>query len=503
MKHTHTTFRGFTIVELLIVIVVIGILATLAVVGYGGIQQRAGDAVIQSDLQSAATQLENAKTTNSDRYPSSADDVKKSSTTTFSYSYDAGTNSYCLTATSSQNGVPVYHIDSETKTVQAGACPTVSVVASQIQTATNTGCSLISSQLYCWGDSTYGQLGDGGSGSSIVAVPVLTTGVLSGKTITAVASNGSGGYHTCAIADGEAYCWGNATLAGKLGNNSTANSNVPVAVSTSGVLAGKTVTQITVNVYHSCAVADGAAYCWGDNANSRFGNGGTTNSLVPTPVSTSGVLAGKTVTALAAGEHHSCAIADGAAYCWGAGSLGRLGDNLLTSSSVPVAVSTSGVLAGKTVTAISSSYGHTCAIADGAAYCWGYNSTGQVGDNTTTNAAAPVAVSTSGVLAGKTVTAISAGNAHTCAIADGEAFCWGSGAIGKLGNNSTANSYVPVAVSTSGVLAGKTVTAISAGSNFSCVIAADEAYCWGYNANGKLGNGTTIDSYVPTAVTMP
>src|SRR5690606_14942183 len=152
----------------------------------------------------------------------------------------------------------------------------------------------------------------------------------------------------------------------------------------------------------------------------------------------------------------------GQAYCWGGGASGQLGNGDTNNSSVPVAVSTSGVLASKTVTAISAGGGHTCAVADGQVYCWGYGWDGQLGNGDTNNSSVPVAVSTSGVLASTTVTAISAGAGHAAVPADGQAYCWGGGGGGQLGNGDTNNSSVPVAVSTSGVLASKTVTAISA-----------------------------------------
>src|SRR5690606_41023107 len=126
-------------------------------------------------------------------------------------------------------------------------------------------------------------------------------------------------------------------------------------------------------------------------------------------------------------------------YCWGSGSSGKLGNGSTDSSSVPVAVSTSGVLAGKTVTDISVGSSSACAIADGSAYCWGQNIVGGLGNGSRVDSSVPVAVSTSGVLAGKTVTDISAGQ-HACAVADGEAYCWGSGNSGRLGNGSTDSS---------------------------------------------------------------
>ena len=145
----------------------------------------------------------------------------------------------------------------------------------------------------------------------------------------------------------------------------------------------------------------------------------------------------------------ACAISlSNRAYCWGSGSSGQLGNNSTTNSSIPVAVNTTGVLAGKAIKQISTGFSHTCAVAsDNKAYCWGRGDLGQLGNNSTTNSSIPVAVNTTGVLAGKTIKQISAGTSHTCAIAsDDKAYCWGSGSFGALGNNSAANSSVPVRV---------------------------------------------------------
>ena len=155
---------------------------------------------------------------------------------------------------------------------------------------------------------------------------------------------------------------------------------------------------------------------------------------------------------------------------------------------------------------ISAGGSHTCAIApDNDAYCWGSGSSGKLGNSSTTNSSVPVAVSTTGVLAGKTIKQISAGGSHTCVIAsDNKAYCWGSGSSGQLGNSSTTNSSVPVAVSTTGVLAGKTIKQISVGNSYTCAIASDnKAYCWGYNHRLQLGDNSTNNSSVPVSVYAP
>jgi alpha-tubulin suppressor-like RCC1 family protein len=280
-------------------------------------------------------------------------------------------------------------------------------------------------------------------------VAVDNSGALAGKKLTRITA---GTYITCALdSQGAAYCWG---LGGELGNGSTANSSVPTAVDTSGALSGKTLTQITTGAALTTCALDsaGAAYCWGYNAQGQLGDGTTTPSGVPVAVDTSGVLAGKTLTQIAAGQLHVGALdAAGAAYCWGYNDYGELGDNNASGnpSTVPVAVDTDGALAGKTLVQITAGWDHTCALDNtGAAYCWGENGPGELGDGTTTDSFVPVAVDTSGVLAGKTLTDIAAGGYHTCAVdSSGAAYCWGYDYLGELGDDhdSTQNDTdVPV-----------------------------------------------------------
>jgi len=313
--------------------------------------------------------------------------------------------------------------------------------------------------------------------------------------------------HTCALdSDGLAYCWGNGA-SGRLGNNSTLNSSVPVAVNTAGVLAGKVLSQISVGREYTCALdSDGLAYCWGYGASGRLGNNSTSNSSVPVAVNTAGVLAGKVLSQISAGYSHTCALDTlGLAYCWGQGGSGQLGYNSSIGSSVPVAVYTSGVLSGKTLSQISAGYNYTCALdSSGKAYCWGLGSGGYLGNNSTASYSWPVAVNTSGVLAGRTLIWISSGIGHTCVLdTDGQAYCWGVNNYSQLGNNLTSYSLVPVAVDTSGALTGKTLSQISAGHYYTCAIdSIGQAYCWGLNASGQFGNDSTSNSSEPVIVDM-
>ena len=365
-------------------------------------------------------------------------------------------------------------------------------------------CTIQAGKAYCWGSNASGQLGNGTTLASTVPVPVYTGGVLAGKTLSQIVGGFS---HTCALdTTGAVYCWG-LDSSGQLGNNSTAQSLVPVAVTTSGVLSGKTITQIAAGNSHTCALdTTGTAYCWGANGNGQLGNNSTTKSTVPVPVTASGVLAGKTLSQVTAGFGHTCALdTTGTAYCWGANGNGQLGNSSTTQSLVPVAVTTSGVLAGKTLTQLAADQNgqYTCALdSAGAAYCWGAASFGQLGNGGVASVpGVPVAVVTSGVLAGKVLTQIATGSGSTCALAStGAAYCWGQGVDGELGNGAAANSNVPVAVTMTGALAGQTLGQISLGTNFACALSATGiVYCWGAGSSGQLGNNSSAQSLVPVA----
>ncbi|MBC7746879.1 IPT/TIG domain-containing protein, partial [Pedobacter sp.] len=375
----------------------------------------------------------------------------------------------------------------------------------QISSGNSHSCGIINGGAYCWGLGTSGQLGNSAILQSNTPVKVTqTAGLLLGKTVTAISA---GTNFSCAIASGEVYCWGLGT-SGQLGNSTTVTTNAPVKVTqTSGLLLGKTVTDISVGNIHTCVIADGEAYCWGSNGNGPLGDATVSQRNAPVKVTqTAGLLLGKTVTDIAAGGAHSCAITGGEAYCWGLGTSGQLGNDSIVQSNVPTKVTqTAGFLASKVITAITTGNLHTCAVADGEAFCWGTNGNGQLGNNSLVQSTAPVrSAQDVGVLAGKVAGDISAGTNHTCATADGQAFCWGYNGYGQLGNNSTTQSLIPVKVTQSiGLLSLKSAGIISAGGNHSCVIADGDLTCFGQNTTGQLGNNTTTTSNVPVAVVTP
>ena len=174
------------------------------------------------------------------------------------------------------------------------------------------------------------------------------------------------------------------------------------------------------------------------------------------------------------------------------------------STNAPVLVS-----GGLTLTQIDTGVQFTCALTSaGAAYCWGDNTYGELGNSSTTQSDVPVAVTTTGTpLSGVTLTQVSAGDVTACALSSaGAAYCWGAGGNGQLGNGSTTTAQTTaVAVTTAGTpMSGVTLTQLNAANFFTCALGSTgAAYCWGIGNNGDLGNNSAAGSLVPVAVARP
>jgi alpha-tubulin suppressor-like RCC1 family protein len=329
-------------------------------------------------------------------------------------------------------------------------------------------------------------------------------------TVTMVSSNvkmttvSAGEGHTCALNNfGAAYCWGK-NNAGQLGNGSTDESTLPVAVNMSNLPEGKKFIAISAGKIHTCALDnDGKAYCWGNNTNGELGDNTDTIRLIPVAVNTTGALSGVVLTVISAGETHTCSGDGSNVYCWGGNSHGQLGNGASGAgvvSKVAVKVQDSAGDLGS-VTNISSGGYHTCAWNKneaGKAFCWGFNNYGQIGDNSSdVDREKAVSIDFSGVISGKTIAQISAGYWHTCAVdSDGKVYCWGHNFYKQTGTDSSGNDVLsPVVVNENSVLTGKTVVSVSTGRSHTCSVDdKGDVYCWGWNKYGQLGNGSTEDS---------
>ena len=358
--------------------------------------------------------------------------------------------------------------------------------------------------IYSWGSNSDGLLGDTTNVMRRLPVEIVHYGGLSGKTVLSVSM---GNRHSLALcSDGSLAAWGGGNN-GQLGNGSNTTRSVPTVVDSSGALSGRRVISVAAGSSHSLALcSDGGLVSWGDNSRGQLGIESVTISSVPVAVNTAGALSGKSVVSISSSYDHNLALcSDGTVVAWGNNNYGQLGNTTTTTSSLPVLVDATGVLAGKTVVSVSAGSSHSIAVcSDGTVAAWGYNGSGRLGNNSTTNSSVPVMVDATGVLAGKTVVAVSAGGSHSIALcSNGTVASWGGNNYGQLGNNSTTNSSTPVAVVVNGVLAGKTVVALSAGNDHNIALCADGTVAtWGFGTAGQLGTGNSADYKTPVLVGM-
>ena len=312
-----------------------------------------------------------------------------------------------------------------------------------------------------------------------------------------------GDSHSCGLSiDGKGYCWGN-NHKGQLGNGSTTGSTTPVLISQGERPSNVTYTSISASVEVACGLgSNGQAYCWGKNNAGQLGNGTGNDSNTPVQVVQGQRPANLTFTSIAVGGAHACGLgSNGQAYCWGWNGYGQLGDGnggYGKYSLTPVLVVPGARPGGVTFVSITAGIWHTCGVgSDGLAYCWGYNSHGQLGNNNSGSGADsldPVLVFQGERPSDVTYVSISAGGYHTCGLgSNGNGYCWGRNGSGQVGDETTTTPRTtPVLVKQGGRPTGVSFSNISVGLYHTCGIGSDgRGYCWGANQNGRLGDGTT------------
>ena len=338
--------------------------------------------------------------------------------------------------------------------------------------------------LWAWGDNTYGQLGVGTSCNTTSLVSYCKNPIQIGTGYKAVAA---GAYHTLGIkTDGTLWAWGRNNN-GQLGDGTLVNKSRPTKI---GAATGWT--DVEAGYFHSVAMSGVAgsavAYTWGDNTYGQLGiqtgtisRAGVTTFATASAVSPTLVSGGFTnYKAIAAGAYHNAAVlADGTLRTWGGNSSGQLGDGTTTPKGVPTQIGTS--TAWRSVAA-----GDFHTVADrvnNTVFTWGANNQGQLGDGTTLDKLAPSTLALSGAYK-----AIGAGTYHTIAIdTDGKVWTWGANTFGQLGDATSTSKSSPVQA---GAAAGLTATAAEAGYGHTLVIKTDGTlWVWGDNSYGQLGNG--------------
>lgn len=283
-----------------------------------------------------------------------------------------------------------------------------------------------SGQVACWGQNSSGQLGDGSK--TLRTAPVTVQGLSDAALIAA------GDEHTCAARkSGGVVCWGKGAT-GQLGQGKKEDASRPVVVAGSSGPIGA----LSLGTGHSCAVtASRSVLCWGANFFGQIGSGHT--SGFPEMLQPQKVIKIDDAVELAIGGDHGCARrSTGAVACWGKGDVGQLGANVTSnwSTRVPVTGLTS-------ATALTAGPAYSCAATSSAVMCWGDDRDGQLGDGSKGGSSkVPVAGQRIGDVA-----RLAAGSDHVCAVrAGGRVVCWGSNTRGQLGDGTTAQALAPLAV---------------------------------------------------------
>ncbi len=340
---------------------------------------------------------------------------------------------------------------------------------------------LATGQVVAWGTNTFGQIGDGTTTPRLTPVPVSLAGV------TRVAA---GRGHSLALKfDGTVWAWG-LNGQGQLGDGTTTNRLTPVQVS--GL---SNIVDVAAGGFHSLALKrDGTVVAWGQNDSGQLGDGTTMNRLTPVQVSfalTQTCISPSPLTPhLAAGDLHSLLItSDGTVWAWGQNAFGQLGDGTTTNRLSPVVVTTVSCF----LTGISGGSQHSLGVrTDGSVLAWGQNSSGQLGDGTTTSHPTPVQLSATSI---SSVSTVAAGDSFSLALkSDGTVWTWGFNGGGQLATGDTLQHLAPTPVkdATGAIFGGASAISASAAGNFSLAVKSNgTAWGWGTNTSGTLGDGTT------------
>jgi alpha-tubulin suppressor-like RCC1 family protein len=331
--------------------------------------------------------------------------------------------------------------------------------------------------LWCWGSDDSGQLGDGGT--LLVDPPGQLTpkkiGTATDWTAISVSTDPlSNEAHACGLRGTVAYCWGS-DAHGMLGNGAGTAGSQTAPGAVTGSLAWQS---ISAGYTSTCGVTTGGKlYCWGDNSFGQLGTG-TGDEADPAQVGTD-----TNWESVSTGYTSSCAVKDnGSLFCWGANSRGQLGIGSTDSQATPAQVGTA------TWSGIEVGTGFACGRqVDGTLWCWGPSSNGQLGNNQTDNNASTDVKSPLEVGSATDWTSLSAGGGHTCAVnLDGELWCFGANSTYQLGDTTTTTRAVATQTGSA-----TDWLSVSAGDNHTCGVKTNgDVWCWGSNTKGKTGTSS-------------
>ncbi|OFZ77731.1 MAG: hypothetical protein A2583_04145 [Bdellovibrionales bacterium RIFOXYD1_FULL_53_11] len=361
-------------------------------------------------------------------------------------------------------------------------------------------CAVVPEGIKCWGDNKFGQLGNGKPGSMIQSAVYVQGIIKSPSHITA------GANHTCSITQGILQCWGDNKY-GQLGIGSDVPFSMAPVVPKAYL---PSVKQVVAGDSHTCVLAKGRVWCWGDNSMSQLGLAAHTGSTKPVPIP----LPSGDYVAIAGGAKHVCAVSkDAEAYCWGDNSLGQAGQADSSHVIYPQRIES---LNGKAKT-VFASQSQTCFVAvDGDTFCIGKgfgSNPVRIADKNSKNKIIPdkntkcslradgEMICNNVVVEGykKGIYSGHVGFLHSCATDHHSVYCWGTNNHGQFGTGNFMNSEKPAITE----FPRSHVQSISLGQNHTCAIMNSEVYCWGRNLFGQLGSGNLMDSELPVKTVLP
>ena len=347
--------------------------------------------------------------------------------------------------------------------------------------------------LWAWGHNTDGQLGNGSTSNSTSPVQESST--------SADWEAVSAGYsHTAALkSNGTLWAWGNNSN-GQIGDGTAGNIRTsPVTVVDTAV---DTDTDpdtdwvaVSAGGNHTLGLkSNGTLWAWGFNYNGQLGDG-TTNSS-PTPVQVSG---GSDWVAVAAGDSHTLALkSNGTLWAWGHNFYGELGDGTRNDRDAPVQIGTQ-----TDWVAVAAGSMHSAALrSDGTLWTWGFNAYGQLGDGTTEDQLSPVivmdTVADPDTDPDTDWVAVAVNDRFTMALkSNGTLWAWGYNLVGQLGDGTNFDSLEPVQEITSAT----NWRTVAAGYQHAVAAQSDDSlWTWGWNSSGQLGDGTTDNKNTPNYV---
>jgi len=353
---------------------------------------------------------------------------------------------------------------------------------------------LSNGDLYCWGYNKYGQVGNGTTKTQLTPIKVLSD-------VKSVSYSSNYPYSVAAIlSNGDLYCWGY-NGSGQVGNGTTKTQLTPIKVLSDVKSVSYSSSYASSYAYYSSVAAilsNGDLYCWGYNGNSQVGNGTTKTQLTPIKVLSDVKSVSYSYSYFFPHAYYysvAAILSNGDLYCWGYNGSGQVGNGTTKAQLTPIKVLSdvkSVSYSSPSPSPFDSESSVAAILSNGDLYCWGYNGNGEVGNGTTKAQLTPIKVLSD-------VKFISYSSNYFFSVAaillNGDLYCWGYNGNGEVGNGTTKAQLTPIKV-----LSDVKSVSYFSNSSVAAILSNGDLYCWGHNCFGEVGNGTTEAQLTPIKV---